>query len=185
MENKFERHLIDNCSPTLASLKTANLFNYRYQSEESLNKNLIIWSRELRKKGISLYMLRKKDNTALIYVCRLKRLERDLDSRGVSDFMYSCGYKSNDPIRAIATLREKLRVCNDFPHEIGLFLGYPLGDVRGFIENKGKNCLICGFWKVYCNECEARKQFSRFTKCRNIYMKLWQEGRSIMQLTVA
>ena len=77
MENKFERHLIDNCSPTLASLKTANLFNYRYQSEVSLNKNLIIWSRELRKKGISLYMLRKKDNTALIDVCRRKRLERD------------------------------------------------------------------------------------------------------------
>jgi len=26
-----------------------------------------------------------------------------------------------------------------FPHEIGVFLGYPLEDVMGFISNKGHN----------------------------------------------
>ena len=28
----------------------------------------------------------------------------------------------------------------DFPHEMGIFLGYPLGDVKGFIEHHGRNC---------------------------------------------
>ena len=36
-----------------------------------------------------------------------------------------------------------------FPHEVGLFLGYPLDDVTGFIEQKGKNYKCCGIWKVY------------------------------------
>ena len=28
----------------------------------------------------------------------------------------------------------------EFPHEVGLFLGYPPEDVRGFIENHAKFC---------------------------------------------
>ena len=43
-----------------------------------------------------------------------------------------------------------------FPHEIGLFLGYPFEDVMGFIENKGENYLCSGCWKVYSCEQDAR-----------------------------
>ena len=32
----------------------------------------------------------------------------------------------------------KLKTREDFPHEIGLLLGYPLADVKAFIENEGK-----------------------------------------------
>ena len=41
------------------------------------------------------------------------------------------------------------RLCceADFPHEIGVFLGYPLTDVVGFIENQGRNFTCCGCWK--------------------------------------
>ena len=73
----------------------------------------------------------------------------------------------------------------DFPHEIGIFLGYPLGDVIGFIDNAGKNSRCTGCWKVYCNECEAMRTFARFDKCRAVYQKMWAKGRSIVQLTVA
>ena len=32
----LDRYLIDHCSPTLANLKTANLFSCRYSSREQL-----------------------------------------------------------------------------------------------------------------------------------------------------
>ena len=64
-------------------------------------------------------------------------------------------------------------------------LGYPLGDVIGFIKNAGQNCKCVGCWKVYCNECEAIKAFERFKKCTNVYVRLWNQGRSVRQLTVA
>ena len=38
-----------------------------------------------------------------------------------------------------------------FPHEMGLLLGYPIEDVRGFIEHNGCGCLYSGYWKVYRN----------------------------------
>ena len=55
----------------------------------------------------------------------------------------------------------------------------------GFIENKGHNYKCKGCWKVYCNECEAQKTFLRYQKCRNVYLRLWKQGRSVLQLTVA
>ena len=62
------------------------------------------------------------------------------------------GYTDTSVDGAIEWLRMRLASGDGFPHEIGLFLGYPVEDVLGFIENAGQNCKCCGCWKVYCNE---------------------------------
>jgi len=118
-------------------------------------------------------------------VCRSSSLEKDLKKPGVANFIKKYGYESTDPAYALERLRSRLAQREDFPHEIGLFLGYPLGDVIGFIKNAGQNCKCVGCWKVYCNECEAIKAFARFKKCTSVYVRLWNQGRSVRQLTVA
>jgi hypothetical protein len=85
----------------------------------------------------------------------------------------------------IEKLKEGLMRSACFPHEIGLFLGYPLEDVVGFIENSGQNCICTGCWKVYHNEDEARKLFERYDKCTKVYMRLFAEGKPIERLIVA
>lgn len=87
----------------------------------------------------------------MVYVYRPDRLARDLQQPGVAAFLAHCGYTGTAPAACLDVLRHKLAVSIDFPHEIGLFLGYPLGDVIGFIENHGQNCLCSGVWKVYTN----------------------------------
>ena len=82
-------------------------------------------------------------------------------------------------------IKERFSHGGDFPHEIGIFLGYPLGDVIGFIQNLGKNCKCTGCWKVYCDECSAKKTFDKFKKCTEVYTRLWSQGRTVLQLTVA
>lgn len=73
-------------------------------------------------------------------------------------------------------IKERIRQLEDFPHEIGLFLSYPIEDVLGFIENRGKNYILNGYWKVYGNEEEARKSFFKYRKCTDVYHKLlWEE----------
>ena len=99
--------------------------------------------------------------------------------------MFPCGYGGLNVEKAVARLKERLAQSDGFPHEIGVFLGYPLGDVIGFIENGGKNCKCVGCWKVYCNECEAKKTFEKFKKCTGIYRRLYETGKSVLQLTVA
>ena len=69
--------------------------------------------------------------------------------------------------------------------EIGVFLGYPLADVIGFIENRGKNFTACGYWKVYTDPTTAQAEFDRYKKCERIYARCYYNGTPIRRLTVA
>ena len=75
----------------------------------------------------------------------------------------------------------RISASEDFPDEIGLFLGYPVDDVTGFIQNKGRNYLLCGYWKVYSDENRARRIFSNYDKCRNYLCNKLAQGESIYQ----
>ncbi len=69
------------------------------------------------------------------------------------------------------------RLCceADFPHEIGVFLGYPLYDVVGFIENQGRNFTCCGCWKAYGDPDAAQQHFAQLNKCTAVYLRLFHE----------
>lgn len=187
MRDSFERNLIEHCAPTLASLKTANLFCHTFSSVDEMAETIKFWSECLRSKGLDIFVLRIRCHTALVYVCRIENLRCDLLGDGVACFLSAFGYDSMEPDCAIEQLKKRIESESDsgFPHEIGVFLGYPLMDVAGFIENEGKNFKCVGLWKVYCNECETLRLFAKFEKCRNVYRRLWCEGRSVLQLTVA
>ncbi|MDR0405314.1 MAG: DUF3793 family protein [Clostridiales bacterium] len=62
------------------------------------------------------------------------------------------------------------------PHEIGLFLGYPPGDVGGFIAHKGADCLLCGAWKVYGNIDYAKRKWTEWAKAREAMASLLLNG---------
>lgn len=100
----------------------------------------------------------------------------------MAEILRSYGYSTEDAEGCVAKLGEKIRDCEEFPHEIGLFLGYPAEDVRGFIE--GGACKCVGCWKVYGDEASAQRRFAQFQKCTRVYSSLYQRGRSIERLTV-
>ena len=181
----LEKYLIENCSPTLASLKTASLFSAAYESEIELRQQVELWNEVMNKKGIQLFIMKMDGQRVLIYVCRRSQLARNLKAPGVARFLRGYGYAETDLDSTLRHLQERLSQQEGFPHEVGIFLGYPLGDVVGFIKNAGRNYKCAGWWKVYCNECETVKLFEKYRKCREVYARLWRQGRTVMQLTVA
>lgn len=56
-----------------------------------------------------------------------------------------------------------------------------LGDVVGFIENKGENFKLCGAWKVYGSVEKAKRTFSNYDKCRFFLCNKLNEGEDIYQ----
>ena len=184
-----EKYLIEWCSSTLASLKTASLFNWHYVHDnitlEQVKSSIDEMNEKFKEKGIQIEILREEEAWALIYVYRVKKLEEDLKKNEVSKFLRENGYKETCVNYAISLLKKRLMDLKAFPHEIGVFLGYPIEDVIGFINNKGCNFKCCGYWKVYGDKEKAIKEFARYDKCRMIYTKLWNQGRSILKLTVA
>lgn len=181
----LDRYLIEHCAPTLASIKSANMFSCSYENEEELNSAVLFWNELFKSKGVELIILKKQGGFVLIYVCRKSRLSAVLQKDDVAQFLSDYGYKNISIENAINTLKDRLHSVNEFPHEIGIFLDYPLEDVKGFIKNAGANFKCIGCWKVYCNECESIKMFNKFKKCNEVYSRLYKNGeRNIMQLTV-
>lgn len=179
----LERFLVEHGAPTLAGLKTASLFCFPLES--GWRGQVLLWQRRLGEKGLALRVLRLQGDRALLYLYRPAQLQRDLLCPGAARFLAGYGYEDVQVEAALSRLAARLRESPGFPHEIGLFLGYPLGDVVGFIQNKGKNCKCSGCWKVYCDELEARRRFAKIQKCRQVYARLWSQGRTVWQLTVA
>ena len=178
-----DRAIIDHASPTLARLKLGSLINL--EVGEGFFGEFARLGGELRGKGVKLTILRLRGGKALLYVYRPDELERALRNQDVRGFLTTCGYERFDGTGALQTLRNHLKDMSGFPHEIGVFLGYPLADVLGFIENCGKNCLACGCWKVYSDLCFAQQTFRRYEKCKTVYQRLFAQGCPLTRLTVA
>lgn len=178
-----DQMLIDNCAPTLAGLKTANLFSCSYESEEELRDSLRRLNRCLSRKGLRVLPLRRRNGRALIYVYRPAFLQRDLEQEGACRMLSERGYCGGQN-RCLRLLMKKLCEEREFPHEIGLFLGYPPEDVCGFIENKAAGCKCVGCWKVYGDADAAKRIFRRYQKCTEAYQTFWERGVSLETLAV-
>lgn len=181
----LEASIIRHCAPTLAGIKTANMFSYKFQCTDKMMEELLAENQKLNEKGVFVEILRRNDSKALIYVYRKTKLESDLQREESAQLLMNCGYCNAEIGDCLGCLRNRLFQQEDFPHEIGLFLGYPVQDVKGFIEQKGQNYKCRGLWKVYGNEDETRKLFQKLEKCARVYGRLFADGRSITKLTVA
>lgn len=177
--------LIKHCSPTLAGMKTGSMFVCRYESINEMRSAVRHWNRTLSQKGLRVLPLRFRENTALIYIYRPAKLKRDLMNETACCILHDRGYKTEKPERCIVRLVQRLAEYEEFPHEIGLFLGYPPEDVCGFIENKAGNCKCCGCWKVYGNQETAQKTFIKYKKCTEVYCSQYANGKPIERLAVA
>lgn len=186
MATKFERHLIEQCAPTLAGIKVGNLFHCVLEPSDTISAVICDWNARLFSKGVEIRLIKETAVGVLVYVFRPAMLSKLLNRNDVIRFLEDCDFLGCHTLDDyIARLRSHICGANCFPHEIGIFLGYPLHDVRGFIQNKGRDFRLCGFWKVYSEPQSAEKLFAQYRKCFGIYKKLFENGCSILQLTVA
>ncbi len=186
----IERKLIEHCAPTLAGIKTANMFTAKFCSEDILCKQISKLNQVLNEKRVNIMVLRTHSDTALIYTYREEMLKVDMTNEKAKNILHRYGYDGLTCSEAIERLVGRLQAFDktnsfeNFPHEVGLFLGYPPEDVEGFICNRGMNYHLCGCWKVYGDADKASIGFARYKKCKKVYKKLWDNGRDIFKLTV-
>lgn len=179
-----DEQVVRYCAPTLASLKTGSMFSCPCADRGELNAFVRSMNRRLMDKGLRVLPLRCRDGLSLIYVYRPTRLQEDLNCCSAAELLRSCGYCCGDANACLRHLILRLSQADGFPHEIGLFLSYPPEDVYGFIHHRGEE-KCSGCWKVYGDVEAAQRTFDRYRKCSRVYMRLWNRGCSIEQLTVA
>lgn len=170
------------CAPIITGIKISNLLIVSSSDEEAVS---II----LKKTGIIHYRLLRQDNKTTFLLFRMSQLVEYLQNFDVQCILKACGYEDLSLGGILRTFQCRYETYMNngegFPHEIGLLLGYPIEDVIGFIEEKGKNYLYSGYWKVYKDVGAKKKIFAQYENAKEELILLLASGydiRSIIQL---
>ena len=167
------------CAPVISGIKISNLLTI-------LAKSLRELSVVLKKTELSFRILYPGRERLVILIYRETELKEYLEREEVMAFIDECGYETSDISKIFPVFVKRymryMELKQDFPHELGLFLGYPIEDVEGFIKENGKNYLYSGYWKVYKDAELKIRLFKNYEKVQTEIVRLLYEGLDIMDI---
>ena len=169
----MELQLALQCAPLIAGLKISNLLNISREDfrklKEIIRDSHISWC---------LWMETEYKMTILLY--HRQSLADYIRREKVHGLFRELGYQSfhvDDILKEFRIRYEQyMKEKSNFPHEMGLLLGYPTEDVEGFMRNKGANFLYTGYWKVYEDKERKLKLFERFERATESMVQLLSAG---------
>lgn len=167
------------CAPLITGLKPSNLLNLPGADYSEVEKTV-------KNSRLSYYPISVTLERTMLLLYHREGLESYLNREEVRDFLEKMGYEGNGLDEVLVCFcqryQEYLEKKRDFPHEMGILLGYPIEDVIGFMENKGHNCLFTGYWKVYHDQAAKRKLFERFEYAKESLIQLLHYGMSMSEI---
>lgn len=182
MHLRFEQLLAQHCAPTLAHLKPASLVTLRRAEFPDLSV-LSPYVAALGRAGVRMKVLCQCERRYLLLLYRAPALLRCLQHPICREILQKEGYPMERTLAMQLThLCRRLAQSAEFPHEIGLFLGYPPADVLGFARYGGRNCKLCGHWKVYSDVAYAKSCFAAYDRCKDRYLAHVARGQSLLSL---
>lgn len=182
----LEQNIVQCGAPVLAGIKPAGLFSVKAAQHPHFDRDIKMLNATLQEKGLCVHPICRCRGNVLLFVYRQSMLEQSLCGADVDLFLKEQGYNNEEGLDAmLERLFSRLPHCSSFPHEVGIFLGYPLVDVLGFVKHGGRNCKLCGYWKVYGDECDAQRLFDAYDRCKEELLGLYKQGVSFTQLCTA
>lgn len=176
-----DRSFINFLAPTLCGIKPASLFTVADDeiSEGTINR----WKSGTEKQNLCLAALRYSTRRWMIIVYDFDWIARLLSDRSIQSYLIEKGYSCpSDTCSTLGELFSRLEIGGTFPHEVGLFLGYPYQDVVDFEKNEGRNCKYCGYWKSYSNPSQAKICCDQYRCCTRMCRQWFEQGLSVPQI---
>lgn len=174
----IETQIALQCAPLLSGLKISNLFNV---SKEQIPLVKKIFGGT----NISYYILLEQKDTVALFLYRREELLAYMSREDVKKLLKEYGYKEASVESSLSLLAKRYHAHRvrqaEFPHEMGVFLGYPVEDVVGFIKHQGKECLGVGYWKVYENMPQKKRLFDQFERAKEWMVVMISNGIDLME----
>lgn len=148
------------CGITFAGIKAASLFSMKRECADCLER----YEEHFGSRGFRFLRLREDGERVLLYVYNVKKLGRILSDSQIKEFLGGEGYIYDSTERALEILKSRMSK-GEFPHEIGIFLNYPLEDVKGFIAHPNDGVELVGYWKVYKDAERKKRLFDTYARC--------------------
>ncbi len=148
-------HLMLECSEVLAGVKPANLVSLT-KHKRPCSRNLFhLWQSHhtqlsQRLDVLSFKVLQTRDSALLLLCYNKELLTKHLTHAGIRALLSKSGYDTAASSEALLTeLCGRFKNNSSFPHEIGLFIGYPAKDVAAFMGLINIPFTCQGPWKIF------------------------------------
>ena len=162
----IEKFLIYNASLVISGVKPSATITIKKGNENLYDKWIKYGIDFLDSIDIQYIDLRECSNALIILRDSEEQLSHHIFKEENKRFLRQLGYsEENDMREYLEILKRRYKEFN-CPHELGIFLGFPLNDVKDFMNCKDKKCLSCGYWLVYNNLQEAQEIFSKYDKVK-------------------
>ncbi|MCR5586264.1 MAG: DUF3793 family protein [Lachnospiraceae bacterium] len=156
------RHMfVFQCAPVMSGNKISNLLIVNRKNYECVKKII-------KNTKLNMFVFSEKNGRISLLVYNREMLAKHLIKRENAYFLEKMGYIGQDLLYVLYELSARysdyLHNNGEFPHEMGIVLGYPVGDVYGFMNHKGEDYLFSGYWKVYTNPSHAKNMFGVYDR---------------------
>lgn len=178
---KLRLQIVISCAPVIKAIKAGGMI--------ILSNDMagIVWN-SLLKSELSVHILYQSSQKIILYVYQKELLTSVLKKPNVQEFLKIYGYLEEDTQAKLKILTERVKTFyrekEEFPHEIGVFLEYPLEDVIGFIKNQGRHFLLSGYWKVYHDIKKAKEIFRSYDRAKEELVKDILDGKTLTELWI-
>ncbi len=169
-------------APFLKGIKVSCILNIDQENCKELRQILA-------KTDIEISCLARRKGKCLVLLYRQDSFSKHMQREDIQEFLRAYGYHEFDNQGVLKHLKQRVTEFSDenlgFPHEIGIFLGYPLADVKGYIDNLGQNSLYTGYWKVYHNLEQAKATFMAYHQAKDLAVKEYLLGRGVGDIALS
>lgn len=169
-------------SPTIVGYKPSSIITI-----SNKNKNMYdLWckygSEYLENINLKVFEINRKENAIVLLFYNEKMLSEVLCDKDNAEFLSKFGYLNSMPLIDKLNLLKNRYEYNFCPHEMGIFLGIPVKDVEDFINCSEKECVCCGYWKVYNDRERALEVFENYNRSKYNFLKLIQNDIGITKV---
>ncbi len=164
----------------LAGIKPANLIRIANRTQPCGRNLYRLWQRfgtkMLKGSALNFYVLRSSSTEHLLLFYDRDLLQRRLSGRTGAAFLRRCGYRQPGSLEdCLRQLRQRFKE-ESIPHEVGIFLGYPLKDVTAFMGWTDRPASCQRDWKIFGKTHRSVALAETFAHSRTMMIEALQQG---------
>jgi len=179
-KDKMLKYLAVKLAPTIFGVKPSVLLTLKDSKQEVANDLFTFYMNNKeyirRTLNIGIFELKNCGYCAKVMFFKKNLLEEAVCNKARKHYLKSFGYsKCKDIGEFLDVLKERFN-SDDFPHEIGIFLGYPLKDVAGFVNCPEKCRKVKKTpWKVFGNVDQSLRLIESHKNAQNSMKQIFDK----------
>ena len=175
----FEFNIIRKLGPLLLEDKPIHLFCFRkdFKFKDKILKLIEKDFKDLEK--IKYKVIPCVNDTIKILFYNIVNIEKVLNNKPKVDFLKRQGHNELDDYKHFIDYFTKKLEKNIIPPEIGIFFGYPVKDVIGYIGHPSLECTVTKGWKFYGDPRLSEEKFKNYSTAEKLlekYIDLFDES---------